>query len=127
VTSGQTVIAMLVFMLAMLVVACTGEPVDAGLGARCGQADDCDSRCLTPSPDYPGGMCTQACGEVDGCPSGASCVAEEGGVCLFTCRDDADCEFLGAVDGLAWRCHERDAEAGEGVTFLVCRGEGLSE
>jgi hypothetical protein len=101
---------------------CASDRVDASLGARCVDSGDCVDRCLPPSADYPGGMCTLACTADSECPSDAACVQRVGGVCLFTCRDDSDCSLLGSVSGLVWRCHE-DMQ-GSGPARKVCLGPG---
>jgi len=91
--------------------------VSRSVGARCDVADDCDQRCLAPSSLYPGGFCTIACESRTDCPSGASCVTAEGGVCLFTCATDPDCLFLGE----GWRCVSRALQGG-GIQVSVCAG-----
>ena len=48
------------------------------------------------------------------------CADKEGGVCLFLCRDDRDCDFLDP-DEHRWQCKETDAKVGE-PKVLVCRG-----
>jgi hypothetical protein len=99
--------------------ACDVEKVDATMGARCTTTSDCAQRCLPPSDEFPGGMCTVDCLEDGDCPSDATCVAGHGGVCLYTCRDDADCTFLGDFGGVKWTCREDSADRPH-----VCRGPG---
>jgi hypothetical protein len=85
--------------------ACSTSDVSREVGARCDALDECDDRCLPPGTDYPGGFCTVSClGSAD-CPSDTACVAEAGGVCLFTCLDPSHCGFLG--DG--WTCRAQPA------------------
>jgi hypothetical protein len=91
------------------------EPVSRVIGARCDLASECDERCLTGG-DFPGGFCSTTCDLSTTCPRGAACSADQGGVCLFTCVIDRDCEFL----GIGWRCQQRDGVASNKV--MVCRG-----
>jgi hypothetical protein len=99
--------------------ACGSSDVSRVLGARCNAAADCDDRCLGPSNDYPGGFCTVDCDRNLDCPSSADCADLEGGVCLFRCRDDRDCEFL----GLGWICEEENLREDQNRKILVCRGD----
>jgi len=50
---------------------CEAEAVDRELGARCVVQTDCTRLCLTPGPDYPGGMCSRARARADECPAHA--------------------------------------------------------
>lgn len=102
---------------ALLVAACSSSPVSREVGARCDQVDDCDQRCLPPTnDDYPGGFCTIACDADRDCSGGAVCAEVEGGVCLFPCAVEPECDFLGP----GWTCVEKDARP-EG-TVSVCLG-----
>jgi hypothetical protein len=103
--------------LAVWIAACGENDVSRMIGARCDDSDECDERCLTPDDDYPGGLCTLSCDDDGDCPDGSACVEDDGGVCLFTCRSEAGCSFLGA----GWSCAEREGRP-EG-TVMVCRGE----
>jgi hypothetical protein len=98
--------------------ACGGSDVDREVGARCESVDDCDDRCLNPSPAYPDGFCTLDCGDNGDCPSDTDCVDREGGVCLFICFDNGDCNFLGP----GWTCHEERLREDPGVRTSICRG-----
>jgi hypothetical protein len=105
-------------VLAILVAGCGDGPVSREVGARCDQVQDCDQRCLPPTEDdYPGGFCTIACDGDDDCPGAAVCADVEGGVCLFSCAIEPDCDFLGA----GWICQETEALP-EG-TVSVCLGD----
>lgn len=87
-------------MLVMLVCACNASSdVSRQLGARCDNHDQCDGLCLT-GPTYPDGLCSLNCNTSSDCPGGAACVDTAQGVCLFTCSDNLECEFLGA----GWTC-----------------------
>ena len=86
-------------LLSTALIACVSSDVSRELGARCEDSDECDDRCLTGT-QFPDGMCTTTCDTSGDCPSAADCADLAGGVCLFACHDDADCEFLGA----GWRC-----------------------
>jgi hypothetical protein len=99
------------------IAACQSSRVSRELGARCDRTADCDERCLLPSPDWPGGLCTIHCETDVECPDGAACLEEEGGVCAYSCMSDPDCVFLGP----GYACKERDARGGAGKR-LVCRG-----
>jgi hypothetical protein len=104
-------------LLAVAMAGCgVSSDVSLELGARCDTKDECAERCLAPSGDYPGGMCTVSCASDADCPDGAACVDEEGGVCLFACASAPNCEFLG--DG--WTCTAVDARGGGQV--MACRG-----
>jgi len=100
-----------------LLAACQSSDVSREVGARCDKSSECDDRCLSPSPSYPGGFCTVTCGAPDECPSDTACADRDGGVCLFTCVSDASCSFLGT----GWRCDTADLRGG-GTKVRVCRG-----
>ncbi len=102
--------------------ACSSDKVDANLGARCTVASDCTDRCLTPGAQFPGGMCSRDCLEDAECPSDALCANVASGVCLYGCRDDGDCTFLGSVGGVKWTC--RVVSSGTGPGKSVCLGPG---
>jgi hypothetical protein len=110
------------FAVALLLPAgCGDDGVSAELGARCGSHADCANRCLLPSDEWPGGFCTRSCSRSEECPSGSGCADEEGGVCLFFCRDDRECDFLGTADGRRWVCEPRDGLGGPDIQ--VCVGD----
>ncbi len=111
---------LLVVVLALLG-ACEVDEVSPELGAACGSTLDCTFLCLPDGDDFPGGFCSKTCARDDECPAAARCVDKEGGVCLFECRDDRDCDFLQIGTGPDWRCAEVDAME-EGTRF-VCLGE----
>jgi len=90
--------------------------VSRTLGARCDTKADCQETCA-PDPEYPGGFCTLTCLRASDCPSGATCVAEEGGVCLFECDLDSECDFLGP----GWIC--ADVGAVPDGEVRACRGD----
>jgi hypothetical protein len=104
--------------------ACSSDPVDATLGARCTGAADCTDRCLPAGADFPGGMCSRDCATDSECPSESVCVSTATGVCLYSCRDDGDCTFLGSVNGQKWTC--QTVSAGQGPGKNVCLGPGDS-
>jgi hypothetical protein len=104
--------------------ACSSDRVDATLGARCNLASDCTDRCLPPGADFPGGMCSRDCTSAAECPSDALCASVATGVCLYSCRDDGDCAFLGTVAGLKWTCHLDSS--GTGPDKQVCLGPGAA-
>jgi hypothetical protein len=114
----------LVAWLAATCAACANDKVDAELGARCTSAGDCTDRCLPPGPDFPGGMCSRDCNADSECPSDTICAPIESGVCLYSCRDDGDCHFLGSVGGIEWTC--RTASSGTGSGVKVCLGPGAT-
>ncbi|MCP4445940.1 MAG: hypothetical protein GY811_11430 [Myxococcales bacterium] len=87
------------------------------LGAQCESRDDCDERCLR-GDDYPDGMCTTSCESDRDCPLAARCIDEEGGVCMYSCGDAADCEFLGS----GWDCKDKDAREDGALEVEVCFG-----
>jgi hypothetical protein len=87
----------LVFMLG-----CGGDPVDEVVGAACFDDRDCAERCETGG-DFPGGFCTLSCFDDGDCTSDSICTDVEGGVCLFQCEFNSDCDFLGR----AYSCRER--------------------
>ena len=80
--------------------ACTGSSdVSRQLGARCETHDDCDDMCLA-APAYPDGFCSVNCNTSRTCPARSACVDIDQGICLFTCTEQTDCDFLGA----GWQC-----------------------
>lgn len=106
------------FVIAIaLVAACQSSDVSRAVGARCSTAGDCDQRCLAPGIDYPGGFCTIACTGRSDCPDNTTCADRDGGICLFECSTDPDCEFLGT----GWRCKAVDLRGG-GIKVMVCAG-----
>ena len=104
------------FALVIALLGCQSSDVSRSLGARCDSNADCDQKCLA-SGNFPGGFCTIACDNDNGCPVDALCSTESGGVCLFKCALDRDCEFLGA----GYTCQMVDANVGGGKV-LACRG-----
>lgn len=106
-----------VTLIAVLAACSVSSDVSREIGARCDDQDECDNRCLT-GPRFPGGMCSRGCDTEADCPGGASCVAPAGGSCLYSCRDDQDCDFLGN----GWACQlerERGGEPDSMVTVCV--------
>ena len=106
-------------VLIALIAACNDDDVSRTLGARCDRTDDCADRCLGPNGDYPDGFCSVDCLSSGECPSDAQCVDREGGVCLFSCREPRDCEFLGPK----WTCKEDNDRGDPNRKVLVCRGD----
>lgn len=103
----------------MVVAACgVDSEVSRTVGARCDTKDDCQERCLVDAEDYPGGICSVSCLDVNDCPGDTACVDDQGGVCLFTCDSNADCEFMGP----GWQCAPRDALPASSGEVMVCRG-----
>ena len=106
-----------VTLIAVLAACSISSDVSREIGARCDDQDECDSRCLN-GPRFPGGMCSRSCDAEEDCPDGAACVVAAGGSCLYSCRDDQGCEFLGE----GWGCQlelERGGEADSMVTVCV--------
>ena len=108
-------------ILVLGVAACGSDhpDVDRDVGAQCDVQADCNDRCLTPSNEYPGGLCTLDCDTNDDCPSDTECAEKDGGVCLYSCFDSADCDFLGA----GYFCQEVDLRGPPGGKTTVCRGD----
>jgi hypothetical protein len=98
---------------AVLVAACGSHDVGRSVGAECVVNADCDERCLT---DFPGGFCTISCDNDNGCPRDTFCADENGGVCLFACSVNADCDFLGQ----GYLCRAEGSHGGPGEVS-VCR------
>jgi hypothetical protein len=78
------------------------------LGAACDADADCASGLCITSGDFPGGLCTEACGEEGPCPAGFSCVSNASGICLPSCETDADCARPGYI------CSEQSVETSSG-------------
>jgi hypothetical protein len=114
--------APLVLVSALAAAACSSDSVDASMGARCTAAADCTDRCLPAGAQFPGGMCSRDCASDAECPSDAVCASVATGVCLYSCRDDGDCTFLGSVNGQAWTCQVDSS--GQGAGKKVCLGPG---
>lgn len=110
---------MRIAVLLALLAGCGDDEVSRTLGARCDRPADCADRCLGPSGDYPDGFCSVDCASSGDCPRDGECVDREGGVCLFACRGDVDCEFLGP----GWTCKEDDLRADPARKVMVCRGD----
>ena len=110
-------------LMALALASCDDERLSDELGARCVSQDDCERVCLVDGPLYPGGMCSSSCASAGDCASGAVCAMSGNSVCLFACRDDRDCAFLGEHEGREWLCHTVDAPAG-GESLLACLGPG---
>lgn len=77
-----------------------GPGPDAGpapvvpIGAMCGSAADCNGGlCIDPASGFPGGYCTDPCGQGGACPTGATCVGfgPQQDFCLDECVVNADC------------------------------------
>jgi hypothetical protein len=107
----------IIAVVAAVLGGCQDSDVSREVGARCERSSECDERCLSSGLEYPGGFCTIACRDRDGCPSDTTCADREGGVCLFECTLDPDCSFLGP----GWRCIDVDLHGG-GIKVRVCRG-----
>ena len=107
---------MSVALLVAALAACNTSDVSRAIGAICDSNDECDQRCLLPSPEFPQGFCTISCDDHNDCSGGALCVDIDGGVCLFACEADVNCEFLGDD----WMCRAIDARVGAQVN--VCHG-----
>ena len=106
-------------LAALLLGACNmGSDVSRQLGARCQDHDECDGLCLQGAM-YPDGFCSINCGEDSDCPGASRCADIEQGVCLFSCREPADCEFLGA----GWSCTQLTGRP-DGAAVMVCAGAG---
>ncbi|MBL4636563.1 MAG: hypothetical protein JKY56_22115 [Kofleriaceae bacterium] len=101
-----------------LLFGCSSSAVSRELGAQCNDNSDCDDRCVSGA-DYPDGLCTVSCGSDRECPGGARCIDKEGGICLFSCTDTADCEFLGQ----GWKCKSKDLRSDDQMEVMVCFGE----
>lgn len=97
--------------------ACVSSDVSRELGARCEAKDDCGERCLAAGSSFPDGFCTLSCASDDDCPSRSLCIDQEGGVCLFGCRVEEGCDFLGE----GWSCQLELSQA-DRVEVMVCIG-----
>jgi hypothetical protein len=102
------------YLVLLALVGCQSSDVSRDVGARCDNKDDCNERCLA---DWTGGFCTITCDDALDCPGDAKCIAEQGGVCAFSCAGNGDCAFLGA----GYTCQDVDSH-GAGAKVKVCRG-----
>jgi len=117
---GRALRAAIAAALAIVCGCGVSSDVSRELGALCEDRDQCDDRCLTGTR-YPDGFCSVTCDDDGDCPDGATCVDREGGVCLFTCGDRSECNFLGED----WRCRvQPERGAGEDDEVMVCMGPG---
>lgn len=100
-------VLLLLLGLLLGVTACRrDDAISPVLGAACREPADCSFRCL-PNPAWPNGFCTRDCTRDTECPVESACVATtDGKVCLFTCVDDRQCDFLNPGGAASWRCHE---------------------
>jgi hypothetical protein len=64
-------------------------PSGGSIGAACTDDTECsgDGQCA-PAPDFPGGYCTQLCGDTD-CPTGSACTPIDG-MGTMICLDECD-------------------------------------
>lgn len=96
---------------------------NAGVGAACASADDCNSdTCLT---SFPGGYCTSPCGtQLQGCEPGSDCYQLPSGssTCMALCQASADCRS-------GYRCEEVSSGGDNSsvLAFCVPRCEGPSD
>ncbi len=67
----------------------SGPPASGNVGAPCTGDGECTggAQCA-PAPDFPGGYCTQLCGDVD-CPTGSACTPIDGRGTMI-CLDECD-------------------------------------
>ena len=104
--------------LLLLVSSCASNvgPDGLAVGGPCSDEFDCaaGSYCLRRF-DFPNGTCTTNCNDTADCRGGSVCVDLESGVCLLSCRTDADCGRDGYV------CREMD-EPGTTERAWVCGG-----
>ena len=91
-----------------------------GVGAPCAVSFDCASRtCLEATAGFPGGYCSQPCGNAQGsCPAGASCreVGSAESLCLDDCVTTAECRA-------GYRCVQLGATPGR-VCWPIDPGSG---
>jgi hypothetical protein len=109
----------LLMLVPVLALGCQDSDVSRELGARCETSRDCDDRCLPSGAGYPGGFCTAACNASAECPTSSACADRDGGVCLFQCKTDVQCGFLGA----GWTCKDSDERGASASQVMVCRGD----
>ncbi len=98
---------LLVIFVSMNLTACDEA---APLGSPCASEAACASGLCITSGDFPGGVCTERCGDEGPCPTGFACVSNASGICLETCATDADCAR--ASEG--YRCAEQSLETSSG-------------
>ena len=91
-----------VWVLIGIAIGCHGGGTDDLVGATCRDSRDCVERCERGG-DFPDGFCTIGCIDDRDCPSDTACTDTHGRVCLFPCRDQRDCDFLGPRYG----CREK--------------------
>ncbi|MFP4599543.1 MAG: hypothetical protein ACOC9W_01455 [Persicimonas sp.] len=107
---------LVLLLLSMTLVSCGDGGEDSRLvGGQCHDNRDCapEARCLRGG-DYPDGFCSVDCAHSGHCPSETECIDNDGGVCLFTCRDDRDCPPR-------WECEREDLRGERGEAW-VCKG-----
>lgn len=97
--------------------ACADSEVDRTLGARCDAVSDCEQRCLMPSRNTPGGMCSLSCTKNSDCPGDSVCADRDGGICLYPCKTETQCQFLGT----GWYCEELEGK--DVPKVMACYGE----
>jgi len=115
--SWKRTLATLPWLVAVLALAGCGvsSEVSRAVGARCDDMSDCDDRCLPPS-DYAGGFCSLSCETTEDCPTDATCLDREGGVCMFRCMMAGDCRFLGE----GWTCVSEPTRSDVDVEVSAC-------
>lgn len=103
-------------LLAALTIAGCGSEVGndgSSVGGSCEVSTECtpDSVCRT-GDRFPNGYCALGCDVPEDCPSGSTCVENEGGICMVECATGCRTE-----DG--YSCVDFDAR-GAGGTVSVC-------
>jgi hypothetical protein len=103
---------------AFLWVGCGGSGVGKDgdvVGGPCAENNPCaaGSECLQ-NGEFPGGLCVVSCEKDADCPTGSSCISNEGGVCMQDCTTKDDCR-----DGYQCEGKARESESGE---KKVCNG-----
>jgi hypothetical protein len=105
-----------VLVLALLAIGCGGSDApDDVVGATCRDDRDCVDLC-EGGGDFPGGFCTLRCSDDIDCTDDTLCADTHGGVCLYPCDRDSNCDFLGRDYGC------RDKVDFNGLIVGVCMG-----
>lgn len=100
--------------LLVLVLACSDDANDRGVGAPCATNDDCTESGQTCLTQFKGGYCgISGCARDTDCPEGSACVVDDvDGInyCFLVCLEKPDCN--------ANRPPENEASCTSSLTFV---------
>lgn len=105
----------------------TVTPGGGAVGAACGSAGDCAGGARAACLGLPGGYCSLAQCDVDGCPDGSSCwgLGDQGSFCIEDCSGPSDCRtgegYVCDADDTCW--YYEDGPAGTSPVGGPCEAD----